>query len=84
MKTKDLILFSGQFYEKGLSGLDIMTLLENHKFMEKEITIEKRYELLICFHKIIKEIRNEKIILFFMLNFLFLSLDCSLENIFFM
>jgi hypothetical protein len=84
LKTKDLILFSGQFYEKGYSGLDIMILLENHKFMEKEITIEKRYELLICFHKIIKEIRNEKIILFFMLNFLFLSLDCSLENIFFM
>ena len=84
LKTKDLILFSGQFYEKGYSGLDIMTLLENHKFMEKEITIEKRYELLICFHKMMKEIRNEKMILFFMLNFLFLSLDCSLENIFFM
>ena len=84
LKTKDLILFSGQFYEKGWSGLDIMTLLENHKFMEKEITLEKRYELLICFHKMMKEIRNEKMILFFMLNFLFLSLDCSLENIFFM
>jgi len=84
LKVKDLIHFSRQFYEKGYCGLDIMSLLENHKFMEKEITLEKRYELLICFQKIIKEIRNEKIILFFMLNFLFLSLDCSLENIFFM
>jgi len=84
LKVKDLIHFSSQFYEKGYCGLDIMSLLENHKFMEKEITQDKRYELLICFQKIIKEIRNEKIILFFMLNFLFLSLDCSLENIFFM
>jgi DNA polymerase III delta prime subunit len=84
LKVKDIIHFSSQLYEKGYCGLDIMTLLENHKFMEKEITLDKRYELLICFQKIIKEIRNEKIILFFMLNFLFLSLDCSLENIFFM
>ena len=84
LEAKDLICISSQLYEKGYSGLNILTLLENHKFMEKEISLEKRYELLICFNKIIKEIRNEKIILFFILNFLFLSLNCSLENIFFM
>ena len=84
MEAKDLIDISSQLYEKGHNGLDILTLLENHKFMEKEISLEKRYELLICFNKVVKEIRNEKIILFFLLNFLFLSLNCSLENIFFM
>jgi len=84
LEAKDLIDMSSQLYEKGYSGLDILSLLENHKFMEKEISLEKRYELLICFNKVVKEIRNEKIILFFLLNFLFLSLNCSLENIFFM
>jgi DNA polymerase III delta prime subunit len=84
LKSKDLIDISTQLYEKGYSGLDILTLLENHKFMENEISLEKRYELLICFNKVVKEIRNEKIILFFLLNFIFLSLNCSLENIFFM
>jgi len=84
IESKDLIDISSQLYEKGYSGLDILTLLENHKFMEKEISLEKRYELLICFNKVVKEIRNEKIIFFFLLNFIFLSLNCSLENIFFM
>ena len=84
LKSKDLIDISSQLYEKGYCGLDILTLLENHKFMEKEISLEKRYELLICFNKVVKEIRNEKIIFFFLLNFIFLSLNCSLENIFFM
>lgn len=64
-------MISGEFYEKGYCGLDLLTLLENHKFMEKEISLEKRYELLICFNKVIKEIRNEKLILFFILNFIF-------------
>jgi len=84
LHIKDLVLISGEFYEKGYCGLDLLTLLENHKFMEKEISLEKRYELLICFNKVIKEIRNEKLILFFILNFIFLSLNSSLENIFFM
>ena len=84
LNIKDLVLVSDEFYEKGYSGLDLLTLLENHKFMEKEISLEKRYELLICFNKVMKEIRNEKLILFFILNFIFLSLNCSLENIFFM
>jgi len=84
IEVNELIQLANQWYEKGYSGLDIMNLLENHKYFDKEITLEKRYELLICFHKVIKEIRNEKLLFFFMLHFLFLSSNEPLENLFFM
>jgi hypothetical protein len=48
------------------------------------LTENKRYELLFAFNKIRKEFRNEKIFIMFILNFVFLSLDDSLENISFM
>lgn len=84
LTIQDIFQTSEQFYEKGYSGLDLLTLLENHKFMEKTISLEKRYELLICFNKVSKEFRNEKLILLFIFHFLFLSSNHSLENIFFM
>ena len=73
-----------KIYEKGYSGLDIIQLLENHKFLESTITIEKRYELLLAFNKVRKEFRNEKMLILFILNFIFLSSEHSLENISFM
>ena len=54
------------------------------KFMESNFTQEKRYELILTFNKIRKEFRNEKILILFILNFIFLSSDVSLENISFM
>ena len=81
---ENLILLCTKLYERGYSGLDIINLLENHKFLETTITIEKRYELLISFNRVRKEFRNEKILILFILNFLFLSSELSLENISFM
>ena len=81
---ENLMLLCTKLYERGYSGLDIINLLENHKFLESRITIEKRYELLISFNRIRKEFRNEKILFLFILNFLFLSSELSLENISFM
>jgi N-acetyl-gamma-glutamylphosphate reductase len=78
------MLLCTKLYERGYSGLDIINLLENHKFLESTITIEKRYELLISFNRVRKEFRNEKILILFILNFLFLSSELSLENISFM
>ena len=78
-----LMQVSTKLYEKGYSGLDIINLLENHNHF-KNLKNEKRYELLITFNKVRKEFRNEKILIMFILNFLFLSLDYSLENISFM
>lgn len=76
-----------KLYEKSYSGLDIITLLENsnnNKFTEKILSNERKYELLICFNRVRKEFRNEKLLILFILNFIYLSSDISLENISFM
>lgn len=73
-----------KFYEKGYSAIDILTLLENHKFLETTISSEKRYELLICFNRVRREFRNEKLLMMFIFNFIFLSSELNLENISFM
>lgn len=71
-------------YEKGYTAIDILTLLEDYKFFENKITIEKKYELLLAFSKVRKEFRNEKLLILFILNFVFLDNQLSLENISFM
>jgi DNA polymerase III delta prime subunit len=89
IKTKvnheDLINISTKLYEKGYSGMDLMQLLEKPgTFKLSNLTEEKRYELLFTFNKVRKEFRNEKLLILFILNFTFLSLDYTLENISFM
>ena len=81
ISLEDLMDFSTKLYEKGYSGRDIINLVEMPKFMDLLITNEKRYELLIAFNKVRKEFRNEKLIILFILNFLFLNSEISLENI---
>ena len=84
-KTDQLINHSIKIYEKGYSGLDILKLLENEGLEKKgvfqNITADRINELSFHFQRIKKEFRNEKIILFFFLHFIFLSSECSLENI---
>jgi hypothetical protein len=82
--TSDLFGLSSRLYEHGYSGIDLVNLLENPKFMDSQISIKKRYELLVAFNKVRREFRNEKLLLLFILNFLFMSLDVTLENISFM
>jgi DNA polymerase III delta prime subunit len=83
MKQNDLLLFITKLYEKAYSALDIIKLLEKSAILP-EITAEKKYELLISFNKIRREFRNEKILLLFILNFMYLSSNVCLENISFM
>jgi len=80
-KLEMLIDLCNKLYEKGYSALDILVLLENQKFLEEIISLEKRYELLICFNRVKKEFRNEKLLILFILNFTFLSSELCLENI---
>ena len=84
ISLNDLMSVCIKLYEKSYSGLDILFLLENHKFLDNIITVEKRYELLVCFNRVRKEFRNEKLLILFILNFIFLSSELSLENISFM
>jgi hypothetical protein len=81
---EDLMLLCTKLYEKAYSGLDIINLLENSRFLDSILPIEKRYELLLCFNRVRKEFRNEKLLILFILNFVFLSSELSLENISFM
>lgn len=84
IEINDLMKKSVKLYEKGYSGIDIINLLENTKFLETKLSNEKRYELLIAFNKVRKEFRTEKLLILFILNFIFLSSNLSLENISFM
>jgi DNA polymerase III delta prime subunit len=84
ISSVDMITISEKLYNKGYSALDISTLFENPNFLENKISLEKRYELLVCFNRIRKEFRNEKILILFLLQFIFMSLEMSLENISFM
>jgi len=81
---KKIIDIPTKLYEKGYSGLDIIQLIENNNLYDEDLSDEKKYELLFAFHKIRKELRNEKILIMFILNFLFLNNSHSLENITFM
>ena len=49
--------------------------------MNKNTLNSKYDDFLLAFHKVRKEFRNERLLIFFILNFLFLSLDTPLENI---
>jgi DNA polymerase III delta prime subunit len=80
MDEKTIMLFSDKLYEKGYTGLDIIKLIENQNYLSKYITNEKRYELLFAFNKFRKELRNEKILMFIIIHFLFLDKEICLEN----
>lgn len=80
----DLMDLSTTIYENGYNGLNILDLLEDVHFLKSTIRLDKRYELLIHFHKIKKEFRNEKLLILFLLNYIFLCSELKLENISFM
>jgi len=84
IKIDELIKKSTKLYEKGYSGIDIINLLESPKIFDSILANTKRYELLIAFNRVRKEFRNEKLLILFILNFVFLSSELSLENISFM
>ena len=77
-----LIELSKKLYERGYSGLDLIDLVENYPTVP--LSTDKKYELLIAFNKVRKEFRNEKLLILFILNFVYLSSNYSLENISFM
>jgi DNA polymerase III delta prime subunit len=73
-----IITFIKKLYEKGYNSLDIIQLVEKNFFDIIEI---KKYELLITFNKIKKEIRDERILILFLINFIYLDRTTELKNI---
>lgn len=76
-----LLTFVTKLYEKAYSALDVIQLLEDGYI---KVQNDKQYELLIAFNKVRKEFRNEKLLLLFVLNFIYLDNKIVLENISFM
>jgi hypothetical protein len=83
-KIESLMVLSVKLYEKGYCGLDIIDLIQNTRFLQDKINSEKKYELLVAFNKVKKELRNEKLLMMFILNFLCLDNEMSLEKLNFM
>ena len=81
---ENIVYVANHIYEKGYSALNLIKLIENSQIKLNNIKERKKYELLLTFNKIKKEIRNEKLIIVFILNFMFISSDINLENISFM
>jgi DNA polymerase III delta prime subunit len=77
-----LLNFVAKLYEKAYSALDIIEMLEDGNI--KVSDTNKQYELLIAFNKVRKEFRNEKLLMLFVLNFIYLDKKMSLENMSFM
>jgi DNA polymerase III delta prime subunit len=83
--SSQLILLSTKLYEKGYTGIDLFKLIETPKFMDSAtLTTERKYEFLIAFNRVRKEFRNEKLLILFILNFVYMDSTLSLENISFM
>ena len=67
---------SNKLYEKGYSAIDIIEYIGS-----SSVDPSKKFEILAAIQKIKKEFRNEKLLMFFILNFLYLDTSYSLENI---
>ena len=76
VKFDDLSKFIDKLYEKCYSGLDLINYIEN-----STMDSHKKYQFLITFNKIKREFRNEKLLMLFILNFIFYRSNTNLENI---
>jgi len=75
----EVINITIKLYEKGYSGIDLIHILDNTNNFN-DITPVEKYKFLIMFSVIKKEIRNEKLIILFILNFIFLNKKQTQEN----
>jgi DNA polymerase III delta prime subunit len=81
ISENELFEFIIKIYEKGYSALDLIKIIENDLIYSNE---DRKYEILITFEKIRKEFRNEKMLIFFIINFVWLDSQFNLENVTFM
>jgi DNA polymerase III delta prime subunit len=77
---KDIQALVVKLYEKAYSSLDLIRMIEQDSTIEDE----KRYELLVAFSKAKKEIRNEKILMYIILHFVFIDKNYCLDNLSFL
>ena len=76
---KGILETADKLYEKGFCALDLIQYIET-----MDICARKKYQYLFVFRQIKREFRNEKLLIAFILNFLFLRSEYDLENLTFM
>jgi DNA polymerase III delta prime subunit len=74
----NLVDLSTQIYEKGYSCLDVIHWIEE----SVKWSDEEKANIFLCFQKIKSEFRCEKLLLFFVLDFLFIRSNKDLKNIY--
>lgn len=72
----DYCKLSVKLYEKGYNALDLMDVIEKMNICEV-----KKYKLLLSVNKLKKEFRNEKLLMLFILNFLYTDTEETLGSI---
>lgn len=72
---------SHKLYEKGYSALDILDLITNHREIFTNIEDVHFHELVVGFNKVKHDIKNEKLLMFFLLHFILFNPEISLESI---
>lgn len=77
IKKIELIDLTDKLYNKGYSVFDFIHFIEQSKDIEND----NRVSLLVSINKISKEIKSEKLIIFFVLDLLFFRSTVNLENI---
>jgi hypothetical protein len=80
VQVDELLQLSIKLYEKGYSGLDVIQTCETAKFIESIMSTSQKYKLLLIFDRVKYEFRNEKLLILFILNFVFLNNTYVVDN----
>ena len=76
-KTIEPTSFADKLYERGYSALDLIRWIELDTTLLSDV---KKYELLVAFDKAKKEIREERLLMLFILHFTFVDRTMCLDN----
>lgn len=77
IEIPDLVKISSELYELGYSCLDVMEYVKT----KSNFSNEKIAEIILCFDKVRPEYRNEKLLMLYMFDYIFLRSNTDLKNI---
>lgn len=72
------------FYEKGYSSLDVMEIIKHSNKCNFSIPMSKIVEIYVCYNKMRKEIRSEKLLILMILNYIYLNRHLDIKNVSFL
>jgi hypothetical protein len=74
----EVMRFSEDLYNEGLSCLDFIDWINYSDTIEKR----KKNEIILCFNTIKSEFRSEKLLLLYLMDFLYLRSNAGLKSVF--